>query len=234
MAFVAGVGMTKFVKPGGPRDYPELVYEAVTKALHDSGLSYSDVQAAFVGHVFGPSTSAQRALYTVGMTGIPIVATHNNCATGSAALMLARQAILSGSVDVVLAVGFEKMQKGALGMGADASSPHPFDWQFGLTNDLVGFDLAVPAMPQQFGHAAREHMRRHGSTKTHFAKVGWKNHRHSVHNPYSQFRQEFSLEQVEQSREVFAPLTLLQCSPTSDGAAAAVLVSKAFLARRPS
>ncbi|MEU5877177.1 beta-ketoacyl synthase N-terminal-like domain-containing protein [Spirillospora sp. NPDC047279] len=114
--FVVGVGMTKFEKPGSKEwDYPDMAREAGTKALEDSGVTYDKIEQAYVGYVFGESTSGQRAVYELGITGIPVINVNNNCSTGSTALFMARQAVRSGTVDCALALGFEKMQKGSLG-----------------------------------------------------------------------------------------------------------------------
>ena len=96
--FVVGVGMTKFEKPGGRDwDYPEMAREAGTKALEDAGIPYDAVEQAFVGYCYGESTSGQRSVYQLGLTGIPVVNVNNNCSTGSSALFLARQAVRAGS-----------------------------------------------------------------------------------------------------------------------------------------
>ena len=107
---VGGVGMTRFVKPSESPSYVALAGEAVRSALADAGIDYAKVQQAYVGYVYGDSTSGQKALYGVGLTGIPVVNVNNNCATGSTALWLARNAILSGQAECVLALGFEQMQ----------------------------------------------------------------------------------------------------------------------------
>ena len=93
---VAGVGMTKFEKPG-QHDYPELSKEAGEQALGDAGLPYDAIEEAFVGYVFGDSTCGQRAVYQLGLTGIPVYNVNNNCSTGSSALHLAYQAVGSGA-----------------------------------------------------------------------------------------------------------------------------------------
>jgi acetyl-CoA acetyltransferase len=90
-----------------------------------------------------------------------------------------------------------------------------------------------PIAARMFGDAGRDHMEKYGTKPETFAKIAVKNHRHSVHNPRAQYRQEFSLEEILASRMVYDPLTLLQCCPTSDGAAAAVLVSEDYLRRHP-
>merc|ERR1711962_1427066 len=114
--FVVGAGMTKFEKPGRREDfdYPDMAKESVTKALEDAKLKYTDVQHAAVGYCYGDSTCGQRALYEVGLTGIPIYNVNNNCSTGSTALMMGKQIIEGGLAECVLALGFEKMERGSL------------------------------------------------------------------------------------------------------------------------
>jgi acetyl-CoA acetyltransferase len=88
------------------------------------GVSYGEVQQAYVGYVYGDSTAGQAALYGVGLSGIPVFNVNNNCSTGSSALFLARQAVESGMVECALALGFEQMQPGALkGQWTDRPSP---------------------------------------------------------------------------------------------------------------
>ncbi|MPY77852.1 MAG: Nonspecific lipid-transfer protein [Actinophytocola sp.] len=224
-AFVAGVGMTPFGKSGaGGPAYPALVAEAVGAALADAGIGYHAVQRAAVGYVFQPSAAGQRALYDVGLTGIPVVNTSNNCATGSTALLLAREWVEGGLSDVVLAVGFEQMTKEALsGDGAGAVST--IDRHLGVMLPRHGMADA-PMTAQFFGHAAAEHMRRHGTTPEQLASVAVKNHEHSTRNPLAQFQEPYSLERVLGDQPVHGPLTRSQCSPVSDGAAAAVVVSE--------
>ena len=96
--FIVGVGMTKFAKPGTKEgDYPDWAREAGTAALADAGIGYEEVEQAFVGYCYGDSTCGQRAVYGLGLTGIPVVNVNNNCSTGSSALYLARQAVGAGS-----------------------------------------------------------------------------------------------------------------------------------------
>src|SRR6195256_6722533 len=115
--YVVGVGMTKFEKPGRREgwDYPQMAKESGTKALEDAGVAYDEVEEAYVGYVYGESTSGQRAVYELGMTGIPVVNVNNNCSTGSTALYLAARAIKGGLAECTIALGFEKMQPGSLG-----------------------------------------------------------------------------------------------------------------------
>jgi len=226
--YVVGVGMTKFEKPGSKQwDYPDMAKQAGERALADAGIPYDLVEQACVGYCYGDSTCGQRAVYTLGLTGIPIYNVNNNCATGSSALFMAKQFIEGGLADCVLALGFEKMEKGSLGVKYDDRT-NPMDKQFMLMNELRGVG-AAPVAPQFFGNAGREHMERYGTTAEHFAKIGWKNHKHSVNNPYSQFQDEYSLEQIKAAPMVWEPLTKLQCCPTSDGSGAAILASEDFV-----
>ncbi|XP_060629507.1 sterol carrier protein 2 [Anolis sagrei] len=229
--FVVGVGMTKFEKPGTRDnfDYPDMAKEAGQKALADAGVPYSAVQQACVGYVFGDSTCGQRAIYhNLGLTGIPIINVNNNCSTGSTALFMARQLIRGGLADCVLALGFEKMAKGPLSSSASMDRVNPIDKHLELMVNKYGLATA-PVTPQMFGNAGKEHMEKYGTKPEHFAKVAWKNHKHSVNNPNSQFQKEYSFDEILQSRKVYDFMTILQCCPTSDGAAAAVLASEEFV-----
>lgn len=137
--YVIGVGMTKFEKPGKREnfDYPDMAKEAVTKALQDAKISYDTVKAACVGYVYGDSTCGQRALYDVGLTGCPIYNVNNNCSTGSTALLMAKQIIETGSADCVLALGFEKMEKGSL-VSKFLDRTNPMDKHVELMSNIAG------------------------------------------------------------------------------------------------
>jgi acetyl-CoA acetyltransferase len=160
------------------------------------------------------------------MTGVPITNVNNNCSTGSTALYLSVQAIRGGLYDCTLALGFEKMQPGSLMSVFDDRTNPMMDHMMALA-ELQEF--AMPPAPYMFGAAGREHMERYGSTPEHFAKIGFKNHKHSVNNPYAQFQTEYTLDQIKDAATIYAPLTKLQCSPTSDGSGAVVLASEAFV-----
>ena len=226
--YVVGVGMTKFEKPGRRLDwdYPDMARESGTKALEDAGIGFEQVKTAYVGYVYGESTSGQRAVYELGMTGIPVVNVNNNCSTGSTALYLAAESIRGGRADCVLALGFEKMQPGSLSATYE-DREQPMMKHIQALAEIS--EVRFPPAPWMFGAAGREHMKLYGSTAEQFAKIGYKNHKHSVNNPYAQFQDEYTLEQIQQSRMVYDPLTKLQCSPTSDGSGAAILASEAFV-----
>ncbi|GIE95621.1 thiolase C-terminal domain-containing protein [Paractinoplanes rishiriensis] len=224
---VAGVGMTPFVRIGGPVAYPDMVGTAVRAALADAGLEWRQVQRAAVGYVFQPSAAGQRALYDLGPTGIPVVNVSNNCATGSTALMLAREWIQGGQADVALAVGFEQMTRDAL--SGTASGVSTIDRHLAaLGPPPTG---GTPLTAWLFAQAAQEHMSTYGTTAADLARVAVKNHGHSTRNPLAQYRRPFTLDEVLADKPVAGPLTRSQCSPMSDGAAAAVLVSERLLGR---
>ncbi len=226
--YVIGVGMTKFEKPGSRAwDYPDMAKESGTKALADAGIPYGEVEQAVVGYVYGDSTAGQRGVYGLGLTGIPVYNVNNNCSTGSTALFMGKQLIEGGLAGCVLALGFEKMEKGSLG-AKFMDRTNPMDQHVNAMIKLRGFE-ASPVAPQIFGNAGREHMEKYGTKAESFAKIGLKNHKHSVNNPYSQFQDEYTLEEILAAPMVHAPLTKLQCCPTSDGSAAAVLASEDFV-----
>ena len=226
--YVIGVGMTKFEKPGTKEgDYPDWAKEAGEKALADAGIPYEDVEQAYAGYCYGDSTYGERALYQLGLTGIPVVNVNNNCSTGSSALFLARQAVKGGLVECALALGFEKMEPGSLGVKY-TDRTNALDKHAMRMFEIRDPEQSPPA-PQMFGNAGRDHMRKYGSEPDHYAWIGWKNHKHSVNNPYAQFQDEYSLEDIKAARMIHDPLTKLQCSPTSDGSACAIVASEAYV-----
>jgi sterol carrier protein 2 len=226
-AYVAGVGMIPFVKPGANAPYHVMGAEATKLALSDAGLDYSLIQQAYVGYVYGDSTCGQRALYPVGMTGIPVVNVNNNCSTGSTALFLARQAIESGAADCVLALGFEQMKPGALG-AVFTDRPSAFD-EFDAAADRLVDAPGVPLALRYFGGAGLSHMKKYGTPLESFAKVRAKASRHAKNNPLALFRKELTTEDVMNDQVVWPGVMtrLMACAPTCGGAAA-VLVSEKF------
>ncbi|KAK3735896.1 hypothetical protein RRG08_041082 [Elysia crispata] len=227
--FVVGVGMTKFEKPGRRDnfDYPQMALEAGTKALEDAGLRYDQIEQACCGYVAGDTCCGQRALYQLGMTGIPIYNVNNACTTGSTALFMARNLIAGGTADCVMVIGFEKMERGSLS-AKYTDRTNPMDKHLLTMMDQYDLDKA-PITAQMFGNAGRDHMKKYGTKPEHFAKIAWKNHKHSVNNPYSQFVDEYSLDQIQNSPMIYFPLTKLQCCPTSDGSGCAILASEDFV-----
>ena len=160
--YVIGVGMTKFDKPGTKEgDYPDWAKEAGEKALADAGVPYTAIEQAFAGYVYGDSTYGQRAVYELGLTGIPVLNVNNNCSTGSSALFLARQAVKGGLIDCGLAIGFEKMEMGSLGMKYTDRTPAMDKHMMRMFQ--IRDPESSPFAPQMFGNAGRDHMQKYGS-----------------------------------------------------------------------
>ena len=229
-ALVAGVGMIAFAKPGAHLPYPEMAANAVHAALEDAGIGYELIQQAYVGYVYGDSTAGQRALYRVGMTGIPVVNVNNNCSTGSTAMFLARQAVASGAVDCALALGFEHMTPGALGtVFKDRPSPfEPFD---DATEALVGH-AEIPLALRYFGGAGLAHMEQYGTQLSTFAKIRAKASRHAANNPLALLRKVVTEEDVMNAPVMWpGVMTRLMACPPTCGAAAAIVCSPEFARR---
>jgi len=223
---VAGVGLIPFVKPGANAPYPEMAALATRQALADAGMAYGLVQQVYAGYVYGDSTAGQRAVYEVGMTGIPIVNVNNNCSTGSTALFLARQAVASGSADCVLALGFEQMSPGAIG-SMFTDRPSPFERFNAIADDL--FENELPLALKYFGGAGLAHMNEFGTRMETFAKIRAKASRHAANNPLALFRTVVTEEEVMASPTLWpGVMTRLMACPPTCGAAAAVICSDAF------
>lgn len=228
--YVAGVGMIPFVKPSAARPYTQMAPQAIRLALDDARVEYKHVQQVYAGYVYGDSTSGQRAVYEVGMTGIPIINVNNNCSTGSTALFLARQAIESGAFDCVLALGFEQMVPGALA-NVFGDRPAPMEKWVAQSHQLQPASSETPAAPHLFGGAGVEYQQRYGTRPETFARIAEKARRHAAENPRAIFRELLTVEQILASPPIYGVLTRLQCCPPTCGAAAAVLVSESFARR---
>ena len=224
---VVGVGMIPFTKPGASESYEVMGAKAAQLALDDAGMGYGLVDQAYVGYVFGDSTAGQAAVYGVGMTGIPVINVNNNCATGSTALFLARQAVASGSAECVLALGFDQMVPGPL-KGNWTDRPSPLTKFLDTMATEQGWDPALPRAAQFFGGAARAYIADFGIAASTFARISVKARQHAARNPLAVFRQPVTLDEVLASPTVFDPLTRLQCCPPTCGAAAAIICSEAF------
>ncbi len=228
---VSGVGMIPFTKAGTGAPYDQMGAEAGRMALADAGISYDDIEQAYAGYVYGDSTSGQKALYQIGMTGIPVINVNNNCSTGSTALFLARQAIASGALNCVLVLGFEQMNPGALG-SIFQDRPSPFDAFDAVTDKLVGMPQ-IPLALRYFGGAGLAHMEKYGTPLEAFAKIRAKASRHAANNPLALFKQVVTPEDVMNSTMIWpGVMTKLMACPPTCGAAAAVLVSESFAKAR--
>ncbi len=222
--YVAGVGMTPFGKFPSRR-FEDLGLEAVRGAITDAGISPRLIQAGYAGHartgrVLGwESGVGQAVLWEAGITGIPVVGVANFCSSGGSAFREAWVAVGSGLVDCAIAVGIEQ-----LSARSDKGQPFISD---GIEIDgKLGF-----TPPAFFAMVAQRHIALHGTTLEQMADVTVKNRRHAAANPRAQYRTPVSREEVLASPTVADPLTVMQCCPTGDGAAAAILVSEEFAKR---
>lgn len=229
-AIVAGVHMVPFTKPGQHRSYRVMGAEAILGAMKDAGIESRDVQQAVASFCYGDTGAGQHALYDAFQTGIPVFNVNNACCSGSSALYLARQAVLSGQADCVLAYGFEEMQPGALKSvwadreGAADRIEHMLDTQ--------GIEEG-PLAPRWFGAAGRQYLDTYDASPELFAKVAVKTRNHAATNPHALFRTPLSVEDVMASPQIYGGyLTKLMCCPPSCGAAAAIIVSEAFAKKR--
>jgi acetyl-CoA acetyltransferase len=224
--YVAGVGMTRFAKQPG-RTLKDLTAEAVTAALKDAGHAVEDVRSCYFGNAVAGSMTGQEMLAgqfllrPLGLGGIPVFNVENACASASTAFHLAWQAVATGVHDAVLAVGAEKMT-------------HPDKARsFAAIGGSVDVETAPADLPagrsflmDMYAGAALRYMERTGATRDDLARVVVKNQRHGKLNPAAQYGGELTVEQVLAAREIVWPFTLPMCSPISDGAAAALVVSR--------
>jgi acetyl-CoA acetyltransferase len=209
--YVVGVGMTKFGKHPD-RDAVDLAVEAVNEAVRDAGLDRRRIQAAYCGHVYGGMVLGQKVLARTGLAGIPLANVENACSSGATAIREGSLAIRAGEYDVVLAFGVEHLTtrfRGALTPGEE-----DLEGALGLT------------MPAVYAMRAVRHMEEFGTTREELAYVSVKNKRNASLNPYAQFQNPVTVEDVLNSRPIADPLRLLDCCPVSDGAAAVVLASE--------
>jgi acetyl-CoA acyltransferase len=237
---VAGAGMTRFAKSG--RSLRDLAGEAVSAALEDAGAGVDDVQAAYVGNAVAGLVTGQEMirgqvmLRPLGIEGIPIFNVENACASAASALHLGAQAVATGQHDVVLCLGAEKLSHEDKSVGMDAiGTAIDVEMRTELAEEVSG-GLEDDGSKRSFfmdlyADMARTYMRHSGATAEHFAQVVVKNQHNGARNPRAQYGGELSVEDVLASRAVVAPLTLLMCSPISDGAAAVVLMSERARAR---
>ncbi len=246
---IAGVGMTRFGRHPDSGLY-DLVGEAVGLALRDAGAQRQSIDAVFYAAVTNGLFQGQYcvpgpiAMRRLGIQDVPVFSIENACASGSSALALGVQCLQAGNADVVLAVGAEKMNipdksrmLGFFDSGWDVSTA-------GANLDTMrahGGGVEVPpgsasdrpfsVFMEVYAHFCRDHMRRYGTTPRQIAAVAAKNHVHSVHNPLSQYRNPYTIEEVLAAPPILYPLTLPMCAPISDGAAAVVLCTDRGLAR---
>jgi acetyl-CoA acetyltransferase len=207
---IIGVGMTRFGKHP-ERNAADLGAEALLGAISDAGINARAIEAAYCGHVFQGMVTGQRILAQVGLAGLPLSNVENACSSGATALREASLAVRAGEHDVVLAIGTEHLTT---------------RFQGALTPDPSDPEAAVGAtMPAVYAMRARRYMEEFGMTREQLALIAVKNKRNAANNPLAHFRQEITVEDVLASRPIADPLRLHDCSPVTDGAAAAIVMS---------
>jgi benzoylsuccinyl-CoA thiolase BbsB subunit len=209
---VIGVGQSKFGKMP-ERSAVSLGREAVLAAIKDAGISPKKIQFAYCARFYEGGVMGQHVLKEVGITSIEMVNVQNDCAGGSTAFRGVWKEIADGHYDIGIAIGVESNTTMPLAGGLQRPISEDLEGQLGLT------------MPGVFALVARRYMELYGATEKDFAKVSVKNHHHGCLNPFAQYRKEFTVEEILNSRMISDPITLLQCCPNTDGAAAAILCS---------
>ncbi len=247
--YIAGIAMTVFGRHK-ERSLADMASEAFNGALKDAGAKATDIGAAFyAGMTNGPlqgqiAIPGQVVLAQVGLDSIPIYNVENACASGSTAVHLAMQSLKAGATDVALALGAEKMN---IPDKLKAFSIFEAGWDVSraeenfATLSRMGEGIEPPPGSESdkpysrfmsiYAALCRNHMKTWGTTQRQIAAVCAKNHQHSVHNPYSQFRQSFTIEEVLAAPPITYPITLPMCAPLSDGSAAAILCTEEGLKR---
>ena len=217
-AAVAGVGMLPF---GRHRDktLSDLGVEAVLAALSDAGLVWRDVQLMYCGVVGGGMTPGTGISAQLGQTGLPVINIDNASASGSSAFREASLAVASGRVDIAVAVGAGKLSQSVGGGSARPGSPEERE------ANIRRMQGVMPPVGY-FAMQTRRRMHDFGSTIEQFALVSVKNHKHASHNPFAQLQNELTVEEIMNARMIADPLTVPDCCPMGDGAAAAVMVSE--------
>jgi len=213
---VVGVGLHPFGR-FPDKDLASLAREAVVAALQDSGVRWKDIPVAYFGHVYYQGMSVgETALAKLGLTGIPIINVENACSSGSTAFWQAYWGITSGIFDLALAFGAEQVPRGPVTVTA-TDSP---DRYIGADHMMAGYALRM-----------RRYMEETGAPPSALAQVAVKARKNATLNPFAHRKGTYTVEEVLQSRLIADPLTLLQCCPTSEGAAAGVLCAREALGR---
>ncbi|WAR24814.1 NLTP-like protein [Mya arenaria] len=235
--FVVGVGLTKFERPLTKQwDYPDMGREAGTAALKDAGLTYDQIKSVVASYCYGEPTSGQRAVYELGLSGVPIYNVNNNCSSGSTALMMARRLVQSGMEDCVMALGFEKMERGLSERYTDKTSPvkrhmdHMVD--IGAKPGLIQprMNSMTSDVVKLYAYAAREYMKKNPQvTVDDFVEIAYKNHKQSVNNPNASISKEISKKDISGKMMLCDPITFWMSAPVADGGAAAIVCSEEFV-----
>jgi benzoylsuccinyl-CoA thiolase BbsB subunit len=209
---IVGVGSTVFGK--FPEKLPyELGAEAAWAAIQDAGITPKDLQFAYCANLYGGMVIGQAVLGEIGVTDIEQTNVENACAGGATAFRRAWWDIASGLYNVGIVIGAESM----------TTSPIAGKLIPPAKGDIAG-ELGMN-MVARFALSQRRYMDVFDVSLEQIAKVSVKNHHNGCLNPYSQYKKELTIEEIINSRPICEPITLLQCCPATDGAAAAVLVS---------
>jgi acetyl-CoA acetyltransferase len=207
---IRGVGMHPFGRFDG-KSAIDMGCDALREALADAAVAWPSVQALYCAHMYAGTGAGHKIAARLGATGIPIVNVENACSSGTAAVVMARNALQSGELDTVAVVGIEKMPRGFMNMDY-------FDGWRQQAGHAVN--------PAQFAFAIRRHMHEYGTTGRQLALVAEKNHAHSVHNERAMYRKPIAAEEILASRLVADPLRLLMLCTPNEGAAAVVLTRR--------
>ncbi|MEW6262072.1 MAG: thiolase family protein [Thermodesulfobacteriota bacterium] len=218
---IIGLGGVKFGKYPD-RSLTDLGQEACIKAIRDSGVKPKEIQLAYVGNLaqweWGQGLLiGQLVLREMGLTKIPVTRVENGCATGSCAFREAWYKVATGDCDLALAFGVEQMNV--------VDSNRMLSIFTGRQYPERAGDMGFTA-PGIFALMARRHMAEFGTTREQLALVAVKNRKYGALNPEAQLTTLVTLEEVLNARMIVDPLTLPQCCPRGDGAAAVVLASK--------
>jgi len=204
---VLGAGLHRFGR-FPEKSLQDLGREAISKALEDSGVPFTDIEVAYVGRVLAGMGAGLSVVSEMGQTGIPVINIEMACGSSTSAFREAYLSVAHGVYDTALVLGFEKMQRGMLQISEQTSF-----------QSVMG--LAV--MPASYALQAQRYIADYGATPEMFGQVAVKSHKNGALNPYAQYQKEVTLEEVMASRMIADPITLLQCSPTTDGAAAVII-----------
>ncbi len=244
---VVGAGMTRFGK-WLDRSLKDLGREAVESAMKQAGVDKPQIEAAIVGNATAGLITGQEMirgqviLREMGFGGIPMINTENACASSSTAFHLAWMYVASGMYDCVLALGVEKLYHEdkrrsfqAIGAAVDVqaiqellkqTAARGHDGGEKASSSSEGAGESRSMFMDFYAAGAREHVKRYGTTPMQFAKIAVKSHENASLNPYAQYREKYTIEDILNSPMVAEPLTRLMCSPIGDGAAALVLCSE--------
>lgn len=247
--YIAGIAMTEFGRHPD-RSLQDMALEALNGALADARAQRSDIGAVFYAGITNGQLQGQLSIpgqvvcSKIGIEGVPIYNVENACASGSTAVHLAVQSLRAGATDVALALGAEKM---VVPDKMKTLSLFEAGWDVSTAEEnyatlvKMGEGIILPAGSESdrpyskfmaiYAAMCRWHMKTYGTTQRQIAAVCAKNHNHSVHNPYSQFRKPFTIEEVLAAPPITYPITLPMCAPMTDGAAAAVICTEAGLKR---